>query len=350
MHPETEDEISLKEVALTAKAWGKYLFSFKNLITAALFLGGLAGFFYAFTRKPMYTATLSFVLEDEKGKGSSAMSLASQFGFDMGGSSNSIFSGENLIELMKSRSLTVKTLLNPLLNDKDQSLAEMYIEFNHLRANWKDNPALETIQFKPNMEKHSIAHDSILGIIYEKLITENLNVNQKDKKTSIIYIEVKSKNELFSKYYAETLSREVSEFYVDTKSRKALQNLKILTKQTDSVRAELNTAIAGVATANDNTFNLNPALNINRVPSARRQVDVQANTAILTELVKNLEMARVTLRKETPLIQVIDTPILPLKKEKLGKLKGMLTGAFLGGLLTVLFLSFKRLFQKIQNS
>ena len=57
-------------------------------------------------------------------------------------------------------------------------------------------------------------------------------------------------------------------------------------------------------------------MNVKRVPSVNRQVDVQANTAILTELVKNLELAKVDLRKETPLIQIIDTPILPLPFEK----------------------------------
>jgi hypothetical protein len=44
-------------------------------------------------------------------------------------------------------------------------------------------------------------------------------------------------------------------------------------------------------------------------------VDVQANTAILTEeLVKQTELAKVTLRKETPLIQIMNGPILPLTK------------------------------------
>jgi uncharacterized protein involved in exopolysaccharide biosynthesis len=134
----------------------------------------------------------------------------------------------------------------------------------------------------------------------------------------------------------------VSDFYVTTKSKKARMNMQILEKQTDSIRGELNGAITGVAVANDNTFNLNPALNIRRTPSVRRQVDVQANTAILTELVKQSEMAKVTLRKETPLIQVIDRPILPLKKERLGKVKGLVLGGFLVGFLTVFFLTTRR--------
>jgi uncharacterized protein involved in exopolysaccharide biosynthesis len=123
--------------------------------------------------------------------------------------------------------------------------------------------------------------------------------------------------------------------------------MAILQRQTDSIRGELNGAITGVAVANDNTFNLNPALNVRRTPSARRQVDVQANTAILTELVKQTELAKVTLRKETPLIQIIDRPILPLAKERFGKAKGILSGGILAGFFTVLVLILRRIFKEI---
>ena len=84
-------------------------------------------------------------------------------------------------------------------------------------------------------------------------------------------------------------------------------------------------------------------MNLQRVPSSRLQVDVQANTAFLIALVQQTEMAKVTLRKETPLIQVIDRPILPLKKEKFGKAKGILLGGFLAGFLMVLGLVFRKL-------
>lgn len=123
--------------------------------------------------------------------------------------------------------------------------------------------------------------------------------------------------------------------------------MAILERQVDSIRRELNGAITGVAIANDNTFNLNPALNVRRAPSARRQVDVQANTAILTELVKQSELAKVTLRKETPLIQVIDRPILPLFKERFGKAKGIILGGIMAGFVTVLGLIIRRIFKEM---
>jgi len=120
--------------------------------------------------------------------------------------------------------------------------------------------------------------------------------------------------------------------------------MAILERQTDSIRGELNNAISGVAVANDNTFGLNPSINVRRVPSSKKQVDVQANTAILIELVKQSELAKVTVRRDTPLIQVIDRPILPLKKERFGKAKGIVYGGFLSELILVLVLMVKKLF------
>ena len=113
---------------------------------------------------------------------------------------------------------------------------------------------------------------------------------------------VKTENELFSKLFCEQLLKETSDFYIETKSKKARLNVDVLQHQADSIRAELNNAITGVATATDNVYNLNPAFNVKSTPSKRKQVDVQANTAILTQLVAQLELSKVSLRKETPLV------------------------------------------------
>ena len=106
-------------------------------------------------------------------------------------------------------------------------------------------------------------------------------------------------------------------------------------------------SISGVARANDNTYNLNPALNRERATSAKRQVDVQANTAILTQLVANLEMSKVALRKETPLIQVIDKPIFPLNMQKASKPLYMLIGGLIASLLYIIFAIMKRIFHQL---
>ena len=346
------DEISLKELIEKGKEWFNYLLSQWKIILLAGIIGAALGLAYSFTKKPIYTATLSFALEDEKGGGGlgGALGLASSFGFDLGGGGGSIFTGSNLTELFKSRSMVEQTLLTPVVyENKTVSLAEMYIEENEWRERWDNNPKLKSIQFLPETKRKYFTrvHDSILGVIYNDLSKTGLTVGQKDKKVAITTIYVNSTNELFAKYFTEALVKNVSNFYIDTKSKKARENMAILQRQTDSVRGELNGAITGVAVANDNTFMLNPALNVRRAPSARRQVDVQANTAILTELVKQNEMAKVALRKETPLIQVIDEPILPLKKEKFGKAKGIVLGGILMGFLTAFVLIIRRILKQL---
>jgi uncharacterized protein involved in exopolysaccharide biosynthesis len=347
------DEITLKELLEKAKEWYSYLLSQWKIIVLAGVIGAALGLTYSIYKKPIYTATLSFALEDEKTAGGglgSALGLASSLGFDLGGSGGGAFSGANLTELFKSRSMVEQTLMQPVLAGTDTiSLAEMYIRTQEWREDWQEKSKLKAIQFPPLTKRKYFTreHDSIMGKMYEDLSKTSLTVAQKDKKISIISIDVKSENEAFAKAFSETLAKQVSDFYVNTKSKKARMNMAILQHQTDSIRGELNGAITGVAVANDNTFMLNPALNVNRAPSAKRQVDVQANTAILTELVKQTELAKVTLRKETPLIQVIDRPILPLPKEKFGKVKGIVLGIILGGLLMIVYLGFKRVLIKV---
>jgi hypothetical protein len=342
------DEISLKELLEKGKEWYAYLLIQWRIIVLAGVIGAVLGLTYSFVKKPVYTATLTFALEDEKAGGGlgGAIGLASSLGIDLGGGGGSIFTGSNLTELFKSRTMVEQTLLTPVtVNGKVISLAEMYIQNNEWRDNWDDNAKFKNIQFLPNTKRKYFTrvHDSILGIIYENLSKKSLSVDQKDKKVSIVSMDVATTDELFSIYFCEALARQVGKFYIDTKSKKARMNMAVLQKQTDSIRAELNGAINGAAAASDETFMLNPAMNVRRVPSVRREIDVQANTAILTELVKQSELAKVTVRKETPLIQVIDRPILPLPNDRIGKGLGVIYGGFLMGILMTLFLFLRKI-------
>lgn len=347
--PVRSDEISLRELINKSKEWCSYLLSKWKIIIVAAIIGAFLGVTYSSIKKPIYVASLSFALEDDKSSGGlgSALGLVGSLGLDLGGDGGSVFTGPNLTELFKSRSMVEKTLLRPVIvKGKVISLAEMYIQNSRWRNSWKETPQFSSIKFLPDSKRKNFTrvHDSILGVIYQNLSNGGLTVEQKDKKISIITLEMSSQDELFSKYFTEALTKEVSDFYIITKSKKARMNMAILEKQTDSIRRELNQAITGVAVANDNTFNLNPALNVRRTPYVRKQVDVQANTAILTELVKQTELAKVTLRKDTPLIQIIDRPILPLKKEGISKFKGFLLGFFLFGFGAVFYISLKKYF------
>jgi len=349
------DGISLKELILKIQEWWKYLLSKWIIILIAGIIGGAIGLTYAWLKKPIYKAELSFALQDEKsGSGglSGALGLASQFGIDLGGgSAGGEFSGDNLLELMKSRSMVEKALLTAdTIDGKRVTLAEFYIYFNKLRERWKGKPE-ENVHFLPDADrsKFTLKQDSLLGVFHGDLIKDNLTVDKVDKKLSIISLSVSSTNELFSKDFTEILTKVVSDFYIQTKTEKASKNVGILQRQVDSVRRELNGAISGVASSIDSAPNPNPLLQTLHVPSQRRTVDVTANTAILSELVKQSVIAKTSLLQETPLIQIIDKPILPLEEEHIGKLKGLITGAILLVLLIISFLAVKETYKSIMK-
>jgi uncharacterized protein involved in exopolysaccharide biosynthesis len=351
-HKIDNDEISLKELIQKIQEWIAFLKTQWKLIIGIAALGGIIGFVYASFQKPSYLATTTFVLEEDKGGGGlgGALGLASSFGFDLGGGGGGLFTSSNIIELMKSRLVVEKTLLNPVqVAGKEISLADYYIQINKLKEGWAKKPALANINFPVNADrtKFSLQQDSILYDISLGITKSNLTIAIKDKKASIISLTVKTESELFSKLFCEQLLKETSDFYIETKSKKSRLNVDILQHQADSIRAELNSAITGVATASDNVYNLNPAYNVKKTPGTRRQVDVQANTAILTQLVAQLELSKVSLRKETPLVQLIDRPILPLEKDKVGRLKSLVLGGFLAGFLTLMYLVFGQLYRKM---
>lgn len=83
--PNVNDEISLKELFKKIKEWYSYLLSKWKIIVLAGLIGSGLGLAYSFMKKPIYTATLTFAVEDEKGGGGlgGALGLASSFGVDL---------------------------------------------------------------------------------------------------------------------------------------------------------------------------------------------------------------------------------------------------------------------------
>lgn len=354
------DEISLKDVVLKFRQWFKYILSKWLIVVVCGILGGFGGLMYAWYLRPVFKATTIFVLEDTDNGGSGLgqyAGLASMVGIDVGGGGNGIFQGDNILELYKSRSMIQKTLLTKVqYNGKPILLIDRYIEFNGLREKWVKKTQLVNINFEApangNLKSYFFnrVQDSIIGVIVDDINKKYLDVSKPDKKLSIIKAEVNAEDEFFAKNFNEQIVKNVSDFYIQTKTKKSLDNVAILQMKTDSVKAVLNGAIYSAAAVADATPNLNVTRQMQRsVPIQQSQVTSETNKAILGELVKNLELSKISLRKETPLIQVIDGPIYPLLKIKLSYISAIILGCVGFGLLTILFLTARRLVGNVKD-
>jgi len=346
----SEDEITLEQIGSRVRFTGKYLLSQWKVILIVAIIGSLAGLVYSIFKKTVYTASCTFVLEEESKSGllGQYAGLASIAGVNIDNAGGGLFTGDNIIALYKSRSMIEKTLLSTgNFDGKKQMLIERYIDYNNLRPKWKEKDGIDHIQFDGDPATFSRKQDSIISDLAVTFNKKYLNVAKPDKKLNIIDVEVKSVDELFASLFANKLVENVNNSYVETKTKKSTQNLQILQHQADSVRAQLNSSISGVASAIDAAPNANPLLLTLRVPSQRKQVDVQASSAVYAEIVKNLELSKISLRRETPLIQLIDTPVLPLDNNRLSKIKGLIFGFILGAFLSGFWMIMKSILSKL---
>jgi hypothetical protein len=306
--------------------------------------GGVAGFFYAKSQKPKYTAKLTFALAEGGDKMGGIGSIASQFGLDMGGGSAGAFSGDNLLELMKSRLLVEKTLLTAVDSaGKSKLLVNQYIDFYKPKKPKLlefDDPV--SVYFTGNEIKQgfSLAQDSFLAKVSINLVKKNLEVTKLDKKLGIVSVTFSGEDQWFAKNFTQILTHNVTEFYVETKTGQMRKNVKMMEHKVDSVKQALGRAIYGVAAEVDGNQYL--VRGVAKVPQAKKQLEIQVLSTMYGELIKNLELSRTMMAKEQPLIQLIDEPRFPLEKKKTSKLIGVIGGSILMFWLAVFYLLLSR--------
>lgn len=343
-------ELSLKDLIIKIKHGLEFLISKWYILAIAGILGGFFGFLYAESKKTTFTALTTFVLESSEGSGSGALSqfsgVASMIGMDLGNGGGGIFQGDNLFEFYKSRKMLEATLLKVSVVDSSQLLIDRFLKLE--RDGKKNNSEIDFRKQYTGLLKRQ--RDSIMNNVIADIVKKNLRVDKLDKKLSIIKVEVTTFDEGLAQEFNMALVKEVNDFYVQTKTKKSLENVAILQHKTDSVRSVLNGNIATAAVIADATPNLNPTRQAQRlVPTQRSQLSVEANKAILSQLVQNLELSKMTLLREAPLIQVIDVPITPLVKKEVEKNLYIAIGFFLLFLVTSILLLIIRLYNNIMN-
>lgn len=349
MDKKEPDQIIIKDTLTNVKKAGSYLMSKWAIIAACGFICAALSLGYIMLQKPLYTAECTFVLE-EKGKAGMGLgqysALASLAGIEVGGSG--LFEGDNIFELYKSRLMIKKTLLSrAAVSGASPLLIDRYLEVSNMRRAWSDNPKLKDLRFDIPKEQYTIRHDSIIKVVVKQINKDLLTVDKRDKKLGIISVKFKSEDQQFAKLFTDQLVQNVNNFYIQTRTKGTLTNVQLLQRQTDSIKRILNSSIGATASALDATPNPNPNMQVLRVPSQRRYIDVQASSAIYSEVLKNLEIAKATLQRETPLIQVIDEPLLPLDSDAVSKSSAVLTGGSIGVLLSCMGLLISKLIKRL---
>jgi hypothetical protein len=348
--PREYQEFSPRKFILMIQGMGRYLLSKWWIILGAGILFALAGAAYSLTKKPQFIAEMTFVLDEEATQSprSGISQLSEELG--LGGDAGGVFSSPtNIMELMQSRLLIEKTLRSTVqVEGKKVLLADFFLDSLEYREKWKmkKSPYYHIDFLKKNKDKNEALYESgLMRSIYETLISENIKIEKKGKETTIFSVQCISKHQLFSKYFLEELLNTVTQYYVEKKTERAKLNVDFIQKRTDSVRQAYNIALYGRAEFADAFFN--PSKQTPLVAREKQQTDIQILRASYVELTRSLESAKTTLMRETPLIQYLDMPILPLKMLSSNMIKNAMVAFFLGGFLTAGILLFRKIMRAI---
>lgn len=288
------------------------------IFVIAALLAGIAGFFYAGTQKPNYKSHLTFALDEGNNDVSNLMSIASQFGINFGNSA-SIFSGDNITDILKSRRMVERVFLSvDTFNTKPYTLIEYYLLISNYR---KNNSKTADIHFPPGQLRNTFTYqqDSLLFTTYQNFAKNKISADKPDRKVSIYEVSVTSPDEKFTKDFTDRLVSETNNFYTELRTKKAKETLEILEERTATMKGNLNSSISNKAAIQDE--NTNPAFSAAQVPVQKQQANIQVYGAAYGEMFKNLELARFQYLNAIPLMQIIDAANYPMEKIKLSRLK-----------------------------
>ena len=331
-----ETGFSLQAVLASVRSFFSFLFSRWWLILLTVAVGGGLGLVYHSMQRPKYEATTTFILEDKSsGGGGGLAGIASQFGLNLGGlSSGSIFTGDNILDILRSKTIIQQVLLSKVgdAGTGDKTLGDLYLDFSGARKGWaQKKPQLATIRLAEGKSGLTPLQDSVLNIIYESLIKNHLVTERTSKQGTIIKVKVTAGNSAFARLLAERLVEESSKLYLNLRVGTATENIRQLQRRSDSLLVLLNAKSYRAAASQ--LLDINPGIRTATVPVEIANRDKTVIATLYAEVTKNLEASKLLLSQQTPVIQLLDRPGFLLDDHKKGRLFLLVVGGFLGGVL-----------------
>ncbi|MFZ4465263.1 MAG: hypothetical protein ACOYN5_15565 [Bacteroidales bacterium] len=328
-------DASLEELVVMMSGFSRHLLKdYLKLLLIPLVFGSLAvliGFMMSETKQKAV-----YIIAAEEESSSGFEGLMAQFGLDVGGSNpGGVFKGENLVHLFQTRSMIERALLNEIPYKGGSVIcADLFFRStNHAKKS-----TFKNVQFKTDRKQQDALTDSALFLTYEYVQQKVLDVSKPDKKMGFIYVACIHRDPLLAVAFSKVLISTVTDFYVESLTKKARMNLDVLRSETDSVRTVLASNL--YSSAQETDLNINPLRQVMRVSQNRSMIDLQISISLYGELIKNLKLAELSLRKQTPLIQIIEEPKYPLLKVGYKAWQIGFAG-FASGLLLALYLSFR---------
>ena len=291
MNTNSNDEIDLIDLL-------KKLYYSRKLIIYITIIFSIIGIAFALLSPIKYKSTTVFITQNQETGSSSLSGVASLVGINLGSGS---FGGEippNMYPLVIQSIKFKRLLLNKVIDDKNNLTLENFIieKYSIEKDEKKD---ISELGITSNEDKY-------FGILNDIL---NVSVNQKD---GFISISSEMPNAEYSAKVAK-FSREILQnIIIENKIETARQNLIFSEGQLIEKKKEFDDIYSKLAFFSDSNLNSVNSFVLNE--KNKLESEFQIISAVVEEISKQVEQAKLQLKKDTPVFSTIKEAVIPINR------------------------------------
>jgi uncharacterized protein involved in exopolysaccharide biosynthesis len=307
MNTNSNDEIDLIDLL-------KKLYNSRKLIVYITIIFSIMGIAYALLLPVKYNSTTIFITQNQETGSSSLSGVASLVGINLGSSS---FGGEipatmypQIVQSVKFKRL----LLQEIVDKKNNITLENFIAKHY------------------SIEEIKEQNTSDLGMTlneeqYFNILTEilDVSVNQKD---GFISISSEMPNAEYSAKVAKFSRELLQNIIIENKIETARQNLIFSEAQLIEKKKEFDDIYSKLAFFSDSNLNSVNSFVLNE--KNKLESEFQIISAVVEEISKQVEQAKLQLKKDTPVFSTIQEAVIPLKKSSPKRTQLVIIFGFLG--------------------
>ncbi len=300
-----DDEVSLAAV-------GVLLLGSRRTLLKAVLIGGALGVLFAVLSRPDFKSSASFISQDASASASGLAGLASQFGFAIPGSGGAE-TPQFYQELLTSREVLTSVVSRSYDLPNDDGAGAEQVSLLDLLDVRGDTPAERLDRGIEEVQKDVVSSDV-------------------SRESNVVSLSVTTHWPEISEQVASALLDAMQSFNLRTRRSQAQAEREFLDGRVAASKADLQAAedsLQGFLQQN-RQFSNSPELQFRY---DRLQRGVTMRQGVYSGLMEAYEQARIREVRDTPVITVLEYPIVPPRREPRGTVLDGLLGMILGGMI-----------------
>jgi len=337
----------------------KAIWNNRKLLLLCMGIGLIAGLGMAFTTPNLYTASTIMVPQMGKGSSSSSLSsLASLAGFDLGSMSQASADISPLIypqilnsipfklELMNTRVHFAKvdtavSVYDYYVKCKKQTIVEKLKQYTIGLPGVIINAIKGKEKLPENTNRNRINLPITITstqLAIKKMLDQQVQLNV-EKKEGYLTLTTTMEEPIVAAELTLKAQKMLQEFIINFKVEKSQAELQFIQERFDIAKAQAEGYNYNVAANADRFKNL--VSNLPQVSNDRLQIKYNIANSVYLELAKQLEQAKIQVKKDTPTFTIIEPVSVPINKDNGSRSKKVIAFIVFGGVIGLFIIYLK---------